>query len=138
MIRNLERDSAKLEQLAKELQEQADIMRERIELNNEMQSMIRLFENQLSASGRDNSPDREAQNRGRGLSLERIRKFDQFQAEESFSGEYGICLEDVQVGMIMVRLDCRGKHTFCRNCIEKWFVDHKTCPNCRFTFENGQ
>ena len=134
-IRSLEQDSVKLEQLERELQEQADVMQERIELNYEMQSMIRLFENQLTASGHHNLP-RAAQNHSKGLSLERIQKFDQFQADESYSGEpCGVCLEDIEVGMVMVRLDCSGKHVFCKDCIEKWFEDHKTCPNCRFHFQ---
>ena len=132
MIRKLEQECAKLEQLERELQDQADIMQERIEVNFEMQSMIRLFENQITASG--HSSQRAVQHRSKGLSLETIQKFDQFQAEELVSGECGVCLENIQVGMTMIRLDCKGGHVFCKDCIEKWFADHKTCPNCRFYF----
>ena len=51
VIRKLERECAKLEQLERELQEQAEALQERIEVNYEMQSMIRLFENQITAGG---------------------------------------------------------------------------------------
>ena len=42
MIRKLEEECVKLEQLERELQEQAEALQERIELNYEMQSMIQL------------------------------------------------------------------------------------------------
>ena len=140
MIRNLEQDCAKLEQFEREVQQHADFMQDRVELNFEMQVVHQLLENRrfeihLSTSGQQNSP-LAAQNRRKGLSLERIQKFDHFQADESFTDETcWICLEDIKVGMVMIRLDCIGKHVFCKNCIEEWFTNQKTCPNCRFYFQ---
>lgn len=34
-----------------------------------------------------------------------------------------------------MRLDCDGKHEFCRKCIEGWFKEHTTCPLCRHQFD---
>ena len=42
MVRKLEQECAKLEQLERELLDQAEALRERIEVNFDMQSMIQL------------------------------------------------------------------------------------------------
>ena len=42
---------------------------------------------------------------------------------------------DVEIGNKMMRLDC--KHIFCQSCIEGWFADHNTCPNCRHAFSSN-
>ena len=71
----------------------------------------------------------------RGLTPARIQKFDHFPADESLVGERcTICLGDIEVGRRMIRLDCKGHHVFCQGCVEGWFADHKTCPNCRHEF----
>ena len=71
----------------------------------------------------------------RGLLPQRIQKFEQFTADESFvSDQCVICMEDFEIGRNMMRVDCDGQHTFCKVCIEKWFTEHKTCPVCRHEF----
>ena len=71
----------------------------------------------------------------KGLLPARIQQFEQLQADESFVGDQcAICMEDVEIGRNMMRLDCDGQHTFCQVCIENWFADHSTCPVCRHTF----
>ena len=72
-----------------------------------------------------------------GLTPQRIQQFEQFTADESFVGDQCvICMGDIEIGRNMMRLDCDGQHTFCQVCIEGWFADHKTCPNCRHVFQN--
>ena len=69
------------------------------------------------------------------LTTARVQQFEQFQADESFvNDQCTICMEHVEVGRNMMRLDCDGQHTFCQVCIEEWFADHKTCPICRHVF----
>ena len=71
----------------------------------------------------------------KGLTDARIKKFHQFTADEtSISDQCTICMEDVEVGRKMVRLGCKGQHTFCQDCIEGWFANSKTCPICRHKF----
>ena len=71
----------------------------------------------------------------KGLSSSRIQKFDKFPADESIVGDRcGVCLEDIELGTRMMRLDCDGQHVFCQGCVEGWFADHNTCPNCRHLF----
>ena len=70
-----------------------------------------------------------------GLNTKRIQQFERFIADESFvDDQCVICMGDVEVGIKMMRLDCDGQHTFCKVCIKKWFVNHKTCPICRHAF----
>ena len=72
----------------------------------------------------------------RGLLPERIQEFEQFQANESFvKDQCAICMEDVEIGRNMMRLDCDGQHTFCQVCIEGWFAEHRTCPICKHIFK---
>ena len=69
----------------------------------------------------------------KGLTPERIQKFHHYSADESDAGgQCSICIQEFEVGRKMMRLDC--KHVFCKKCIEGWFADHKTCPNCRHLF----
>ena len=71
----------------------------------------------------------------KGLSPERIKKFYQFEADESHVGsQCQVCLEEVEVGRLMKQLDCGGRHSFCSVCIDQWFANHKTCPICRHVF----
>ena len=71
----------------------------------------------------------------KGLSTARIERFYKFEADK-VGDRCGVCLEDVEVGRRMLRLDCQGQHVFCQDCIERWFVDHKTCPYCNHIFSN--
>ena len=70
-----------------------------------------------------------------GLTPERIELFEHFSADESFVDEQCIvCLEDLEVGTQMVRLDCHVSHYLCKTCTDEWFKDHKTCPTCNHVF----
>ena len=71
----------------------------------------------------------------KGLSRERIARFEHFAADESLAGEQcQICYDELVVGTTMVRLDCEGKHFMCESCAHKWFEEQKTCPVCRKYF----
>ena len=71
----------------------------------------------------------------RGLTPERIENFEHFDADESMVGERCIiCMDDLEVGTKMVRLDCHVDHYLCQKCANSWFKDHKTCPTCRRVF----
>ena len=70
-----------------------------------------------------------------GLTPARIQQFHKCLADESLVGDRcSICQDDIEVGRKMMRLDCNGQHVFCQDCVEGWFADHKTCPNCRHAF----
>ena len=72
----------------------------------------------------------------RGLTPERIEKFQHFDADESMVGEQCIvCMNDLDIGTKMVRLDCHVDHCLCKVCADRWFEDHNTCPNCRHAFD---
>ena len=72
----------------------------------------------------------------KGLLPERIEKFDKFTADESYvNNQCAICMENVEVGMNMIRLDCDGQHEFCKKCITSWFAVNNTCPVCRHLFQ---
>ena len=71
-----------------------------------------------------------------GLTIERINQFRHFEADlTDVGGICQICMENFQVGGVLVELYCDGKHLFCEHCIRKWFSDHKSCPSCRTVFE---
>ena len=71
----------------------------------------------------------------RGLTTERVEKFEHFTANESMEDEQCIiCLEDLKVGMEMVRLDCHVSHYFCQTCTDAWFKNHNKCPTCNHVF----
>ena len=70
-----------------------------------------------------------------GLTPSRISKFEHFSADESLVGERClICMEDVEVGVQMVRLDCHVDHILCEKCAVRWFEEKNTCPTCRHSF----
>ena len=71
-----------------------------------------------------------------GLTRDRIEKFENIEADNSFVGEScRICLDEIEVGREMKRLDCDGQHSFCHECIENWLVDHASSPLCRHNFQ---
>ena len=71
----------------------------------------------------------------KGLTPARIQQFHQFLADKQLVGKQcGVCLEDIEFGRKIIRLDCNGHHVFCQDCVEGWFSNHNTCPNCRHTF----
>ena len=71
----------------------------------------------------------------KGLSLDRISKFEKFEADEQLiKDECVICIDDVPMNKPMIRLDC--KHVYCEECISKWFNNNKICPQCRENFTN--
>ena len=70
-----------------------------------------------------------------GLTAERIGRFEHFNADESLVGEDCIvCLDELQIGTEMVRLDCHVNHYLCKKCTDAWFKDHKKCPLCNHVF----
>ena len=72
-----------------------------------------------------------------GLTPARIQQFEKFAADESHVGDQcAICMDDIEVGRNMMRLNCDGHHTYCQVCIEGWFAYHNTCPLCRHAFCN--
>ena len=72
-----------------------------------------------------------------GLTVERVGKFQHFEAYESMVGQQcAVCLDDLEVGRKMVRLDCHVDHYFCQTCADDWFKKHDTCPTCRHKFES--
>ena len=76
------------------------------------------------------------ENQQQGLTQERIRRFQLFMADESNVGDQcSICMEEIDVGRRMRRLDCDGQHAFCQVCIEGWFAGHNSCPLCRHKFD---
>ena len=79
--------------------------------------------------------DRRLMQTSRGLTVGRIREFEHVRADESMAGEQCIvCLDDLEVGTKMVRLDCHVDHYLCETCAYSWFRHHKTCPTCRHEF----
>ena len=71
----------------------------------------------------------------RGLTYGRITEFEHFEADESMAGEQClVCMDDLEVGTKMVRLDCHVDHYLCETCAYSWFRNHKTCPTCRRQF----
>ena len=70
-----------------------------------------------------------------GLTPQRIAKFEHFTADESLVGEKCIvCLDELEVGTKMVRLDCHVSHFLCNTCTDAWFKNHITCPLCKHVF----
>ena len=70
-----------------------------------------------------------------GLTPARIGGFEHFNANEAMVGEQcNVCLEDLEAGTQMVRLDCHISHYFCRNCIYVWFENNNKCPLCNRVF----
>ena len=71
-----------------------------------------------------------------GLTPARIGKFKHFAADESLVGERClVCMNDLEVGTPMVRLDCHVDHILCKTCVDTWFKDNKSCPTCRQVFK---
>jgi len=50
--------------------------------------------------------------------------------DTSINDRCPICLEDMHKALYMREIKA-CKHTFCGECIEKWFVENKTCPICK-------
>ena len=70
-----------------------------------------------------------------GSSSKKFKIFTLLIANESHvSDQCTICMENYEIGRKIVQLDCDGKHTFCKDCIVRWFANHSTCPNCRNNF----
>ena len=119
-LENLSKRYDVLTRLRRELQEKFEIVQQRVE---EMRSRLPQFEYDMDQQ--------------QGLQPARVQKFHQFSADESIIGDRcTICQDDdIEVGRRMMRLDCDGQHIFCQGCVEGWFADHNTCPNCRYTFQ---
>ena len=60
-----------------------------------------------------------------GLTPARIGKFYHFKADKTFNGKRCICcMDDFQVGRMLVRLDCN--HVLCKICTDICFQNNKT------------
>ena len=82
---------------------------------------------------KENQLQRLRDERNAGLSSARIELFEHFVADETLNGEMCVCcLNDWQVGKVVVKLDC--SHLLCKTCTVKWFSSNKTCPTCRRLF----
>ena len=104
-----------------------------VELNSKYENIMEDIRHYEERSRRLQDLNNEEQ---QGLSAQRLQKFEQFQADESFvDDQCVICMGDIEIGRNMMRLDCDGKHTFCQVCIEGWFAIKKTCPICRHVFQ---
>ena len=104
-------------------------------LKREMQDQLTTIQQQADGM-RPNLPfDIDNVQQQQGLSPARIQQFEQFAANQPMDRGCGSCLADIEVGTRMMRLDCDGKHVFCQDCVERWFADHNTCPNCRHVFQ---
>ena len=77
----------------------------------------------------------QVENYRQGLTIERIERFEHFSADKSLVGkECIVCLEDLQVDMEMVRLDCHVSHYLCKTCTDTWFKDHNKFIACNHVF----
>ena len=84
----------------------------------------------------DDYDDSDDDDQQQGLSPASIQQFHQFEAGQSQVGERcSVCQDDIVVGRRLMRLDCDGQHVFHQDCVEGWFADHNTCPNCRHVFQ---
>ena len=123
---NVERVLQNLEQQNLELRQQILQQRENIE-------RVRQNLEQLQQVLMGHLPQAELNN---GLTAHRIGRFQHFTAGESLVGEQCIvCMNDLEVGRQMVRLDCHVSHYLCKVCADTWFKDQKTCPFCRHIFK---
>ena len=67
---------------------------------------------------------------GNGLTPDRMARLWHFEAEEADAVDpCCVCMEDIEVGRSVVRLDC--KHVLCQVCTYRWMSISKTCPLCR-------
>ena len=120
-VKSNKRIVRELERLQRQLREKFEVFHQQIE-------GLRIVIQQRN--------QQQSQQKQKGLTAARIQQFHQFPADESLVGERcNVCFDDIEVGRTMVRLDCDSPHVFCKNCVEGWFKDHKTCPNCRHEFK---
>ena len=82
-----------------------------------------------------NLPGEMLGNVNRGLTTQRIDRFEHFALDESTVGHKClVCQDNPAIGTRMVRLDCHVDHVFCEQCAVPWFEGHNTCPTCRQAF----
>ena len=128
---NVKVHQQKHDEAFKELQQVKRIQRE-------LQEKIAIVQQQVNEIRRNllelnNVPDGIQK---KGLTPERIQKFHHFAADESMVGDRCVvCLDDIDVGRKMIRLDCSGQHQLCKVCVENWFASNNTCPLCRHVFK---
>ena len=57
-----------------------------------------------------------------GLTSQRISNFEHFTADETLSGgQCIVCMDELECGTQMVRLDCHVDHILCKKCVDYWF-----------------
>ena len=129
-LRRLNKDIKKYKELVRERQNNKS---ECVKFHKEVQSLQQELQQEREVL--ELQIEYKRQELFKGLTPERIRKFQRFQADQSLAGDRcGVCLDDIEVGRRMTRLDCDGHHVFCQGCVEGWFADKNTCPKCRHTF----
>lgn len=70
---------------------------------------------------------------GKGLTLQEYKKIPVREITDISSEDgcwCGICVEDFNIGDSSRKLP-HCQHQFHKNCIDRWLVDHDTCPECR-------
>ena len=125
------------QQLEREAEQQRARQNHQQEVQEVEERLRRFYEEQNAQQyQQDIEPFRQQQIQ-RGLTPDRIGMFQQFDADESmFDEQCIVCMNDLEIGTKMVRLDCHVSHYLCKVCAYRWFKDHNTCPICRHVFFN--
>ena len=141
---NTKMENEELQQRSQQLDDEINDLRQQLQqveqqIRQRLQQLLQLDDDQLEhAALHIDEIIQELNDSGffnKGLTAERIEKFDHFTADESLVGDQCIvCLDDLKVGTKMVRLDCHVSHYLCKTCTDNWFKDHNKCPLCNHVF----
>jgi len=64
-----------------------------------------------------------------GLTPQQLESIPTFSAEQQDCSTCSICLENIEIGDFMKRIECH--HSFHAHCIDSWLSRKNNCPNCR-------